>query len=195
MSAHAKRTLIIRDAETLRALRTPLRREILESLIRSRSASVKDLASDLGRAPAALYYHVHELVRAGLIREVRKRATGKRLESVYEPAAPRVEIDRSVRSRAFLGALTDLQRATLRTAEREITRALASGGAARGAPRESPSLVRLTARLRPRAAAKARKMLRDLARFLAENDDPQARDTYALTAALVPVRRRTPSAR
>lgn len=188
MSDRRRRTLVIRDAGKLRALRTPLRREILETLMRLRTASVKDLARELGRAPAALYYHVHELARVGLVREVEKRPAGKRLESVYEPVASRIKIDRTVRKRRFIEALLDLQRSTLRAAERELARALESGRVT-GA---STSLFRASARLRPKAAGRARKMLAELVRFIAENDDPDAADTYAITAALVPVERRTP---
>jgi predicted transcriptional regulator len=190
MPAQTKRRLVIRDAEKLRALRTPLRREIIEALLRLGSASVKDVAAELERAPAALYYHVHELERVGLIREVEKRSAGKRHEIVYGPVAPKVEIDRTVRKPSFVEALTDLQRSTLRTAEREMARALEGPRAGRA---EAASLIRLTARLKPRAARQARRKLRELARFLAENDDPKAADTYALTAALVPVTRGTSS--
>jgi predicted transcriptional regulator len=185
MATRKKRTLVLRDPETVRALRTPLRREILETVIRLRDCSVKELAAELGRAPAALYYHIHELVRAGLIRETGKRPAGKRLESVFEPVAERIMLDRTLRSRPFLEALADLQRSTLRTATRELTRALKVRPKKGEAPAESASLVRVTARLKPRTAARASRMLRELARFLEANDDPEAADTYSVTAALV----------
>jgi DNA-binding transcriptional ArsR family regulator len=182
MTRRKRQTLTIRDPETVRALRTPLRREILEALIRLGRGSVRDLASEVGRAPAALYYHVHALERARLIRESGTRRGGARGESVYEPVAARIVLDRTVRSRPFLEAIADLQRSTLRAAERELTRALERGD---DAPSESVSLMRATARLRPAPAKKARRKLVDLVRFLAENDDPKAPGTFALTAALV----------
>jgi DNA-binding transcriptional ArsR family regulator len=181
MAAQKRRTLVIRDPETVRALRTPLRREILETLIRLGGCSVKDLASETGRTPAALYYHIHELTGAGLIQESGKRRVGRRLESVYQPAATKIVLDRASRNRPFIRALADLQRSTLRAAERELCRALESGA---GAAADAASLMRATARLKPRAARQARKKLVELARFLAENDDPRAPCTYALTAAL-----------
>ena len=146
---------------------------------------LKDLAAETGRAPGALYYHIHDLVDAGLIREAGKRRAGKRLESVYEPVAERVVLDRSERSRPFVDALADLQRSTLRSAEREILRALDPGRTREKTPGESVSLLRLTARLRPKARARAEAMLRELVKFIGENDDPRADDTYSLTAALV----------
>jgi len=191
MSVRKKRTLVIRDPKMVRALRTPLRREILEALIRLRSSSVKDLGAEIGRTPAALYYHVHELARVGLIRETEKRGGGKRRQSMYEPVAGRIVIDRTVRTGPFIGALADLQRSTLRTAERELARALESAQRA-GVPRaDAASLIRSTARLKLKAAKQAQKKLRDLAQFIAENDDPSAAGTYAVTAALVPLKRRS----
>ena len=194
MPTRKKRTLVIRDPEKVRALRTPLRQQILEALVRLGRCSVKDLAVETGRAPGALYYHIHDLVDVGLINETGKRRAGKRLESIYEPVAERIVLDRAERSRPFVEALADLHRSTLRSAEREILRALDPGRTADVPPGESVSLLRVTARLRPRARAQAQTMLRELAKFIGENDDPSADETYSLTAALVrlasPSRRR-----
>ncbi len=74
--AKKKRTLVIRDAAVLRALRTPLRQEILSALDRPGGASVRELATTLGRKPASLYYHVHDLVRVGLVEGGRYAAGG-----------------------------------------------------------------------------------------------------------------------
>jgi len=185
MSVGKKRTLVVRDPRKVRALRTPARQEILETLVRLGACSVKELAGQTGRAPASLYYHIHELTGAGLIREAERRRSGRRLESVYEPVADRIVLDRKERSRAFVSALADLHRSTLRKTERELVRALDPKRSREAPPGESVSLLRLTARLRPRAATKARRMLRELVEFIGDNDDPSAPDTYALTAALV----------
>ncbi len=125
MTRRSASTLVIRDPAVLRALRTPLRQEVLAAVQQMRTASVKDVAAELGRKPASLYYHVHELARVGLIREAGARPAGRRVEALYEPAADRIVIDRSIRTPAFVDALADLERATLRTAERELRAALA----------------------------------------------------------------------
>ncbi len=178
-----KRTLVIRDPEQVRALRTPSRQEIVETLTRLGACSVKELGEATGRAPASLYYHIHELEEAGLIRKAPRRQAGGRVEGVYEPVADRIVLDRTERSGDFLSALADLHRSTLRKAEREIIAALGPPSAPRDPPGESASLLRATARLRPRAAARARRMMRELGEFVGENDDPSAPDTYALTIA------------
>ncbi len=181
MMASRKRSLVVRDAGQLRALRTPLRQEMVRTLARLEACTVRELADELGREPAALYYHVHALVDSGIVRETGKRETGTRPESVYSLVAERILIDRTEASEPFLSALADLQRAALRTAERELVAALEARDPK--GPDGSPTLLRLASRLKPRQAARATKMLHELVEFLAANDDREAGDTYSLTAA------------
>jgi DNA-binding transcriptional ArsR family regulator len=186
MKKNRPRTLVIRDAEKLRALRAPLRQELLQSLIGMGTATVKQLAQSVGRAPAAIYYHVHELERAGLVRTSGARRSGSRTEALYRPVAERIVIDRTVRSQAFVGALADLHRAALSRAEREITAAITREN--REPPgNESTSFLRLTARLTRKDAGEARRRLNELARFMSERSRREGGELLSLTAALVKV--------
>ena len=179
--AGRKKTLRIKSAEQLLALRTPLRQEIVQALTTLGACTVRELADELGHEPATLYYHVHALEEAGIAVETDKRRGGGRPEGVYELVAERILIDGSETSEPFLSALADLQRATLRTTEKELEAALRARGP--GNAGGAPLLLRLASRLKPRQATRATKMLHELAEFLAENDDPEAGDTYSLTAA------------
>jgi DNA-binding transcriptional ArsR family regulator len=176
-----KKTLLISSAKQLRALRTPLRQEIARALVRRGPCTVRELADALGREPAALYYHVHALVDAGIATEKGKRDEGARPEIVYSLAAERIMIDRRETSKSFLSALGDLQRATLRTAERELACSLEARGRTDGD--DGTSLLRLSSRLRPRDAARVGKMLHEVVEFLSEKDDPEEGEPYSLTAA------------
>ncbi len=179
--AGKKRTLLIRSTEQVRALRTPLRQEIVQALMRLGACTVRELADELGREPAALYYPVHALEEARIAVEIDTRKGGSRPESVYELVARRILIDRSETSGPFLAALADLQRATLRAAEKELAAALKAR--VRGNAGDAPILLRLASRLKPQDAARAAKMLRELVEFLAKSDDADAGHTYSLTAA------------
>jgi predicted ArsR family transcriptional regulator len=181
--ATSRKTLLIKSARQLRALRTPVRQEIVRTLVRKGTCTVREIADDLGREPAALYYHVHALVDAGIAKEKGKLDAGARPETVYSLVAERIMIDRREKSKAFLSALGDLQRATLRAAERELAASLKAHGPKLGD--DSTSLLRLSARLKAKDAARASKMLREVADFLAEHDDPAEAHSYSLTAALV----------
>ena len=48
------KTLRIRDPRQLRAIRTPLRQELLQSIVRRGPATVKELARALDRSPSSL---------------------------------------------------------------------------------------------------------------------------------------------
>jgi DNA-binding transcriptional ArsR family regulator len=176
------KTLVIKDPAIVRALRTPVRQEVLAALEALGEGSVKDIAGELGRAPASLYYHVHALAEAGLIRQTGTRPSARRDEAVYEPAAARIIIDRRGTSRAFIEALADLHSSALRTAEREMRASLKQKSANGTPPGDSVALLRLTARLKPGDIRAARRKLEEVARFLAERDDPDAATSYAFTA-------------
>ena len=72
--ARRKRKLVIKSAPQLRALRTPLRQQMVRALLEFGECPVRELADELGREPAALYYHVHALVEAGIATETGQRA-------------------------------------------------------------------------------------------------------------------------
>jgi DNA-binding transcriptional ArsR family regulator len=184
-----KSTLVIRDAAVLRALRTPLRQEILCAMDAADAVSVRDIAAALGRKPASLYYHVHDLARVGLVREAGTRPAGRRTEVLYEPAAQRIVIDRTVRTPAFLAALEDLERATLRTSERELFAARAGDPTGACSPGEPGTLLRLTARLSKSDAVAARARLGEFLSFLEERNDANAGEAYSFTGVLVGLRR------
>ncbi len=184
MSRGRPRTLTIRTPRQLRALRTPVRQEIVGAFRRLGASSVKEIAAEIGRAPETLYYHVHELVKAGIVREKSRRPAGKRVEAVYELTATRIIIDHRGRSKAFLSALADLYRATLRSAERELARALEQEQKRKRGPRRSTAVMRLTVRLSSESAQRLPGLLQEVVDSLTdEKEEAGARD-YSLTVAV-----------
>jgi len=65
-------TLVIRDAETMKALAEPTRMQILIELAEE-AKTVKEVAEALGVGPTRLYYHFKILERARLIRVAGRR--------------------------------------------------------------------------------------------------------------------------
>lgn len=184
-SKKRKRELVLKTAGQVRALRTPLRQEMVHAMGRLGSCSVKELASELRRAPAALYYHVHALEEAGIVRKSGQRSAGTQTEGVYELSAERVVLDRKARSRGYTSALADIHRTTLRAAERELVRSLEHSARLKESPADSMAVLRLSARLGPSDQARVREMLLELAEFIGERDDPEASAEFALTTTFV----------
>jgi len=74
------------DEKQIRAYAHPVRMSILEHLGREKQ-SVSGIARALGVHPANLTHHIKLLEKAGLIRLVEKRDTGKNLEKFYRAVA------------------------------------------------------------------------------------------------------------
>ena len=129
--------LRISDPRQRKALTSPVRIELIETLIRLGAASVAELAERMGRAPDSLYYHVRLLERVGVLRVVERRRSGANREAVYACVAERVELDCDPESEASVHAEEQSLGALLRLTERTYSRALRGGRVrAKGAARD-----------------------------------------------------------
>jgi hypothetical protein len=79
---------LVRDPALIRALRSPLRQEIVDVAQALGPCAVADLARELGRPADGLYYHVRALVAAGLLVPAGERGSGRQREALYATAAP-----------------------------------------------------------------------------------------------------------
>lgn len=115
----------------IEAVSSPLRQELLEQLGHAGPASVAELASQMGRRPTALHYHVNLLLRAGILRRAGRRASGRRAEALYALSASRfVVVGTSAGGPGARRAAARTVAATLRLTQREAVGALLSGAAA-----------------------------------------------------------------
>jgi DNA-binding transcriptional ArsR family regulator len=174
---------LIKDAKQLKALRAPVRQKIVLAMGRLGACTVSALSPHVGLAPESLYYHVNNLVKAGLLKEKDRRLSGKRMECIYELVTPRIEIDRTNRTPSFLNALADLYRSALRAAERDLLRALQFEKTVKSGPRTAAEVRQLTVRLNEKSAAEVRQKLNDLYDVLLKNDEPEGEKAYTLTTA------------
>lgn len=78
-------TFFIRDLETMKALSDPRRVEILGLLQKPRTT--RQVADVLGETANAMYYHILELEKCGLIRVVKTAMKGHLQEKYYQAAA------------------------------------------------------------------------------------------------------------
>ena len=78
----------MRDPAQIRALRSPLRQEIVDVAQALAPCAVADLARELGRPADGLYYHVRALVAAGLLVSAGERGIGRQREALYATVAP-----------------------------------------------------------------------------------------------------------
>jgi len=76
---------VVSDLDALQVLLHPLRIDILEAL--RTPASAASVARELGLPRQKVNYHLKELERAGLVREVEARRNGNFIETLYQAVA------------------------------------------------------------------------------------------------------------
>lgn len=180
-----------RNPSALDAMASPVRQELISQLGEG-PATVRELASALGRSRQALHYHVGLLERAGLMVRRGWRGTGPGREQVYAVARRRVVLaasratgDGSAAERT--GARRALS-AMLRLTAREVDHALAQPDLRlRGSLREIAAL-RGKARLTGRELRELHDLFGQIETLLLRARRGRGRRLYAVTLVLVPAR-------
>ena len=177
------RTHVIRDAQQLRALRTPLRNEVLNAVQQLEPCSVSDVAERLGRIPSSVHYHVMALAEAGLVLKNGSRHTGRREEALFRSVAKDIELDARINDPDYRAAIADTYRATLGVAQRQLERSL-EADAERPERARTGMLLQRHVRLSDDDHRRLREKLMEIFDFALEHDDPEAEQGFALTAVL-----------
>lgn len=172
----------------VRAAASPTAHRLLGALERLGPSSVRELAEQLGMAPASLYYHVRRLEKAGVLRAKEQRATGKRPETVFELPGKEV-ILRGELSPAMAGEVARAGQGMLRLAARLYAAATRKRRAPRPRTRRRNVLIQVQGRLAPDALAEVNRRLEDIAQYVAEHDDPERNGFSCVTLALSPLDR------
>jgi DNA-binding transcriptional ArsR family regulator len=168
----------------LDALASPVRQELISQLGEG-PATVRELATALGRSRQALHYHVALLERAGLVAGRGWRGTGPARERVYAVARSRITFAASRDTADRAGARRALS-AMLRLTAREVDRALAAPDLRlRGAAREIAAL-RGKARLSSPELGELHRLFGRIEALLRRAKQGKGRRFYAVTLVLVP---------
>ena len=131
--AKRRRTARIQRLDQLRALASPVRMEILNSLAGAGPCSIAELGRLLGRAPSSLYHHVSMLVDLGMVRRSGTRAAGANTEQLFETAAEEFGLRHDPSDAERSEAIADAMTTNLRAADRDFRAALCDGtGRVRG---------------------------------------------------------------
>ena len=72
----------------LECLNSPIRLAIIQRLEIDKEATVRELAHRMGKATTALYHHIKELDRTGLLRIVGEKRGTRRPEALYAMVSP-----------------------------------------------------------------------------------------------------------
>jgi DNA-binding transcriptional ArsR family regulator len=158
-------THLVTGKHQRRALASPLRLEIIGYFEHGRELSVMEVAERLGRPAASLYFHVHKLVRAGLLVEGKIRGRGPSAEVVYRAVADRIALPVNDDAPGGRRAIVTMVRALLRQVGREFEAACRSPYLLATIPPQGIGR-RHRAWLTATDAAEARRRLEAIERFL-----------------------------
>src|SRR5689334_7727736 len=92
------KTYWIERPEQIKAMASPLRHELGDRLAALGPLTVRELAQAIGMRPTAVYHHLRELARVGLVRPAGERRERGRPATAYETVAPRMRLARAARS-------------------------------------------------------------------------------------------------
>lgn len=117
---------LITAKEQRRALASPARQEIVDTLNAAGPSTMARLAALLGRPADGLYFHVKQLLRVGLVAEAGTTGSGRSLAAVYDlPGRPlRLAYGTARAERAEVARIIG---AAIRLSQREYERACARG--------------------------------------------------------------------
>ena len=167
----------------IKALATPIRQDIVDTIAALGSCSVAELAAALGRPADGLYYHVKALQRAALIRvsvATRRRRPETRL-SIDGPQSIRYEPAQSANREAVLRLVS----AMLRSARRQFARGLRQDGAVIRGPFRNLWAGRIRGGLSPSELREVNRLLNALIRTFRQLR-PTESSLYELTFVLAP---------
>jgi DNA-binding transcriptional ArsR family regulator len=174
-----------RPRAALEAVASPARQELLLALAEGR-ASVRELATRLGRSRSALHYHVGVLERAGMIEGVEVRGAGRERETVYAPVSNELAVT-ARRSRVELDAMKRASGALLRHTQREMVHALDEMAATGKHVPGIPFAARGKARLTRTELGHAQALIQELFALFSHGGG-RAQKLYALTLVVTPSR-------
>jgi len=177
----------IEDIAVFEVLNNRFRQRILRELMTPQP--VKEVAEGLGVPVTRLYYHVNQLLGAGLIRVVEERKVGAILEKVFQttarsfrPGAGLLQSGRPPGELARIGAAVVLDPARL-DAEAFLVRHFE-----KGAPSDDPGTFgRGQGRLSKAKAEKLTEKIHDLLDELDDEDDDGDAIEFSLSVVFVPL--------
>ena len=171
-------------AEQVECLSSTTRLAIFEAFSTLGESSVLEIAELIGGPPTSLYYHVEQLLKAGLLVQTGSRQANTRVELLYKPASTRLVIDKLDRSAKHRAALKRSLKSALKDAEKDFSSAQESSD-----ERDPTQLLRLTPRLSEEDAEGLKRKLSELGEWVRSRETPDGQP-FSITAVFTPRRKR-----
>lgn len=183
-SPRASARSIIDRADHIALLASPARQELVDTLdALGGEAAVAELAAQMGRPVAGLYYHLQLLARAGLIEELAGAGAARRYR-----VPPALRLRYRPGSTANARAVTRFASGMLRVAQRDFAAAIRDPRAVAEGPRRTLWAARVKGWVGDTELAEINRLIARLAVLVSPERAPGRDRLVALTWVLAPVR-------
>lgn len=186
----SRRTYSISRPEQLVALASPVRQEIVDVLARMPGAPVAAIAAALGRPADALYYHLRELVRVGLVLPSGEGLGRRGSEALYRTVAPDLAMAYDAASPPNVEGVSRAVASMMRLGTRDFHRAFSSGQVVVSGRRRELWAGRVTGWLDGAGTARVNSLYKKVSRVLNGSRPARGKRLFAVTFVLVPLDRR-----
>jgi DNA-binding transcriptional ArsR family regulator len=177
----------VADPEQIEALSSPVRQDIVDTLLTGGAMSARELAGHLGVRSSSLYYHLGVLESVGLVDgETTERDDG-RSERVYGIPEGRMVIQYRLDDPENRAAITKVVGSILRLARRDFERGFDHPDATVEGPTRNLRGARVQGWLDREEQATANALLDRLADLFLQRRDPEGRTPCALSWVITPL--------
>lgn len=174
----------------LKAIRYPIRQEIIDILSATGPSTIPELAALMSVRPESLYIHVRVLVDAGLVHKCAQRRTRKRPAGVYELVFQKRSILYDLNDTDKVAAYQEITKAILRLSARDSTAAFESGQAISSGEKRNLWVGRIVGWLSNKELSEVNEHIQALARLFQQSQPGPGKQMLAWTHALSPLTRR-----
>lgn len=183
-------SLEVSDAETWRAISTPIRLEILDALRTHAPCTIREIARDIERPATMLYKHIEVMEKAGFVTRPGFRKNGRHVEQLVDLAADNFRINFKTDGDAETEALVATAKSFTNAGFASI-RDAAEAGALHYTPEELNVLLAYgLGRLTPEGFKEIRALLGKMRQTLSTGRTEKSGGLYAISIVVTPLARK-----
>lgn len=177
----------IRTLPQIRALRSPLRQEIIDALSAAGPRTIAEIAALLDRRPDGLYFHMRLLEKTGLVIQAESKRDGRHVATVYDLPGRPMTLKYESEDPANLRAIANVLDGVLRLSKRDFSRCLGKPWAVTEGPKRNTWGGRTRGWLTPAEAEKINKHLSAISEIVRAGRPRAGARPHALTCVMVPL--------
>ena len=164
-------TYWVLQRKQLRTLVSQRRLEIIDRLVAAGPLAAKELARLVGAQPSALYHHLQQLMRVGLVVEAGYRVVRRRREVLYMTRAPRIRLFRALRDPGNAREMIQITSTMARQMNRDFRRGIRSPEARPSGGQQNLGFARLVASPSPETLRRINGYLAEIGELLFTSTD------------------------